>query len=133
MTGALGATASTIFFTADSVSRTDRFRATTSLATRRISASVPRASSARACPIVNRPDATSCRASSGSFRSRRTFATVARSFPTAAAMLFLRQLEVVGESTVGERLVDRVQVLALNVLDQRHFEQRAFAVRGRHP
>ena len=38
--------------------------------------------------------------------------------------LFLRQLEFVGEPAIGERFVDRVQILALDVLDERHLEQR---------
>ena len=38
--------------------------------------------------------------------------------------VFLRQLEFVGEAAVGERLFDRVQVLALDVLDERHLEER---------
>ena len=38
--------------------------------------------------------------------------------------VFLLQVELVGEPAVGERLFDRVQVLALDVFDQRHLEQR---------
>ena len=33
-------------------------------------------------------------------------------------------MELIGEAPVGERFVDRVQILALDVFDQRHFEQR---------
>ena len=37
---------------------------------------------------------------------------------------FLGQVELVGETPVGKRLLNRVQILALDVFDQRHFEQR---------
>ena len=37
--------------------------------------------------------------------------------------LLLRQPELVGEALIRERLVDRVQVLALDVLDERELEQ----------
>ncbi len=56
-------------------------------------------------------------------------ATVARSLPTAAAIVFLRQLKFVGEPPVGERFFDRIQVLALDVFDQRHLEQRSLLAR----
>ena len=38
--------------------------------------------------------------------------------------VFLLQVEFVGEPPVGERFVDRVQIFALDVFDQRHLEQR---------
>ena len=101
----------------------------TSRAMRRCSASSASESSARAWPIDRRPDATSLRTSSGSFSSRRKLATVARSLPTAAAIVFLRQLKLVGEPPIGERLFDRVQILALDVFDQRHLEQRLLLAR----
>ena len=43
--------------------------------------------------------------------------------------VFLLQVEFVGEAAVGERLFDRVQVLALDVFDQRHLEQRLLLAR----
>ena len=43
----------------------------------------------------------------------------------------LRQLKLVGEAPIGQRLVDRIQVLALDVLDERHLEERTFLPRSR--
>ena len=40
-------------------------------------------------------------------------------------------MELVGEAPVGERFFDRVQILALDVFDQRHLEQRLLLA-GRH-
>ena len=37
--------------------------------------------------------------------------------------LFLRQVELVDEPAIGVRLFDRIEILALDVLDQRHREQ----------
>ena len=51
------------------------------------------------------------------------FAMVARSFPTATAIDFLREMELVGEAPVGRRLVDGIQVFPLDVLDQRELEE----------
>ena len=120
---------SAAFLTSDSVSRTDRLRAMMSRATRRCSASSVRASNARAWPIDRRPVATSVRTSSGSFSRRRKFATDARSLPTARRDVLLLQLKLVGEPPVRERLFDRIQVLALDVLDERHLQQRSFLSR----
>src|SRR5262249_27443929 len=36
----------------------------------------------------------------------------------------LRHLELVGQAAVGERRLDRIQILALDVLDERHLEER---------
>jgi len=52
------------------------------------------------------------------------FATVARSLPTALAIRLLRHLKFIGETAIGQRFFDRIQVLALNVFDERHLEQR---------
>ena len=60
-------------------------------------------------------------------------ATDERSFPTAVAICFLREVELVGEAPVGERLFDRVQVLALDVLDERHLEQPLLVAAGDVP
>ena len=51
-------------------------------------------------------------------------------------MCFLRQVELVGEPPIGERFFDRVQILALDVFDQRHLEQRLLVAgrrRARRP
>ena len=37
--------------------------------------------------------------------------------------LLLRQMELVGEPAIRVRLLDRIQILALDVLDERHGEQ----------
>ena len=49
--------------------------------------------------------------------------------PTAVGDVFLRQVELVGEAAIGERFFDRVQILALDVFDQRHLEQRLLLAR----
>ena len=38
--------------------------------------------------------------------------------------IVLRQLEFVGQAPIGLRFIDRVQVLALDVFDESHFEER---------
>ena len=65
----------------------------------------------------------SARTSSGSFSRRMKLATELRSLPTAAAICFLRQRELIEQPLIGQRFVDRVEVLALDVLDQRELEQ----------
>ena len=42
--------------------------------------------------------------------------------------IFLRQLELVGKAPIRERLVYRIQIFALNVLDERELEPRPVAV-----
>ena len=53
------------------------------------------------------------------------FATVARALPTRSATSLLGQPELVDQLAIGERLVDRVEVGALHVLDERDLELRA--------
>ena len=43
--------------------------------------------------------------------------------PTADGDRFLRQLQFVGEPTIGLRFFDRIQIFALDVFDQRDLEQ----------
>ena len=50
------------------------------------------------------------------------FATVDRARPTRAAIVLLRQPELVDQLPEGERLFDRVQVFALEVLDEGKLE-----------
>ena len=50
------------------------------------------------------------------------FATDERSLPTCAATSFVLQPELVDEHLVGARFLDRVEILALDVFDQRHLE-----------
>ena len=56
---------------------------------------------------------------------RRKFATVERSLPTRLGDLLLRQPEVVVELVIRHRLFDRVEVLALDVLDERDLQRVA--------
>ena len=49
-------------------------------------------------------------------------ATVARALPTRSATLLLGQPELVDQLAVRERLLDRVEVRALDVLDERDLE-----------
>ena len=111
-------------FTSASVSRTDRPRATTSRRPARMRPRRSRApSSARAWPIDSVPAAHVGRAP-----PRAAAAGAACWRPTIGPSrrvgdLLLRELELVGQAAVAERLLDRVQILALQVLDQRHLEQ----------
>ena len=50
-------------------------------------------------------------------------ATDDRSLPTGVGDLFLRQVKLVGQPAVRVRFFDRVEVLALDVLDQRDRQQ----------
>ena len=54
---------------------------------------------------------------SNRFRNRRTV------LPHRVGDLFLREMKLVGEAPVGDRLFDGIQVLALDVLDQRDGEK----------
>ena len=56
--------------------------------------------------------------------------SVARSLPTADGDVVLREMEFVGEPSVRRGLVDRIEIFALDVFDQRDLEQR-FARRSR--
>ena len=53
------------------------------------------------------------------------FEIAARLLPDAAPDLLLRQAELVHERGAGPRRVDRIQVLARHVLDQRELEALA--------
>ena len=50
-------------------------------------------------------------------------ATELRSFPTAAAIWSCVSAELVGQPLIRQRFVDRIEILALDVLDQRELEQ----------
>ena len=50
-------------------------------------------------------------------------------FPDRRRDRLLRQLKLVGEPSIRKRLLDRIQVFALNVFDKRHLEQRLLAAR----
>ena len=102
-----------------------RLRATTSRATRRWSPSSAGASSARACPIESAPDR-DVRAHFLRQLQQPDVVGDRRSILARppSAISFLRELVLVGESAVRVRFFDRVQILALDVLDERHLEQR---------
>ena len=55
----------------------------------------------------------------GSWNRRRVLVTVARLLPTRRGDLLVGQAEVLDQLLVGRRLVERVEVLPLQVLDQR--------------
>ena len=68
------------------------------------------ARSARACPIVSRPERRSAWMSSGSFRSRSGVGNAAAVLAHALPELLLRPVEVGEEPLIGLRLFERIQV-----------------------
>ena len=65
----------------------------------------------------------------GSWKRRRVLEMAARLLPTRVASLVVGELEVLDELLVGGRLLERVEVLAVQVLDQRLLE--AVGIGGR--
>ncbi len=61
--------------------------------------------------------------SGGSFSRRRKLVMVERSLPVRSATWSWRELVLVYEPGEGDRGFDRVEVFALDVLDQGEFEQ----------
>ncbi len=106
-----------------SVSRTERPRDTTSRATRRCAASSARVTSARAWPIVNAPDDSIAADFRGQFEQPHVVGDRRAILADGGGNGFLRHLEFVGEPAVGLRFFDRIQIFALDVFDQRDFEQ----------
>jgi hypothetical protein len=69
------------------------------------------------------------RISSGSFKSRRKIRDRRAILADGARDVLLLQVKFVGEPPVGEGLFNRVEVLALDVLDQGHLQERSFLSR----
>ena len=104
--------------TSASVSRTERPRARTSAAAFLIAASCSSASSARAWPIDSEP-AGHLRANlAGQPQQPQDVGHRRAVLPHRLRHLLLRAVELVHHPPVGEGLLDRVQVLALDVLDR---------------
>ena len=83
------------------------------------------ASSARAWPISSAPSISiSCTGRASSSRRSR-LDTAARERPTASAACCVGQVEFVDQALQRLRLFERVEVFALDVLDQRHREHGA--------
>ena len=77
---------------------------------------------ARACPSVNRPSATASRTASRISSSRSVFAIVLRARPESGRELVLCERELVEQLSKREGFLDRVEVLAQEVLDEGQFE-----------
>ena len=120
---------SAIFLTSVSVSRTERFRVITSRDNRSWSASADSVSRARACPIDSRPTATSAWTSGGQPQQTHV------SSPPRRGPCRRRRRSTPGsartrrEPAIRHRFVDGVEILALDVLDERHLQQRALLSR----
>ena len=110
--------------TASSTARTDRPSVTIRWARASWKARSGVVSRARAWPAVSRPSATRRWTVGGSWNRRRVFEMAARLLPTAGGQLVVGEVEVLDELLVGGGLVQGVEVLALEVLDQRLLERR---------
>ena len=76
-------------------------------------------SRARACPAVSWPSPTSFCTAGGSWNSRSVLVIATLLLPDPAGQLLVRQPEVLDELLVGAGLLEGVEVLAVEVLDQR--------------
>jgi hypothetical protein len=94
----------------------------TSRATRRWPASSATPSSARACPIDKRPLATSVANFLRQLEQPEVVGHRRAILPHRGGDSFLGHLEIGAEPLVGRRLVDGIEILALNVLDERHLQ-----------
>ena len=106
-------------FARRSVSRTDQPPATASRASRRRTSLPFACRIARPWPSLSSPSASSSSTSSGRSSSRIRFEIAGRVRPRRRGELLLREPELLDQRRAGARLVDRVQVLAGDVLDQR--------------
>ena len=88
------------------------------------------AASARACPIERRPEARSARTASGSSEQPQAVGHGRAVLADRLRDFLLREVELVHQAAVGGGLLDGVQVLALDVLDERHLEQAPFVGGG---
>jgi hypothetical protein len=70
--------------------------------------------------------------SAGSSSSRSRFETAARDRPTASGGLGVGEVELLDQPVQRLRLLQRVEVLALDVLDQRHRHHGAVVDRAHH-
>ena len=127
--------AASAFLTSASVSRTERLFATTSRDDAQLRGFVGQRRAARARgPSTARPSRRCARTSCGQLQQPDVVGDRRAVLADGVGDLLLRQVELVGEPPVGERLFDRVEVLALDVLDERDREQPARrARRARRP
>ena len=78
--------------------------------------------SARAWPSVIRPSARRALIGSGSFEQAHGVGDRHAALAHALRDLILRQAEFFDQLFVGQRLFQRIEVGALHILDQRHFQ-----------
>ena len=75
--------------------------------------------------MVIAPSSSAPRTGSGNSSNRSKLATWLRDLPTISPTRFLRVAELVDQPTIADGLLDRVQVGALDILDDRDFERFA--------